>query len=52
MGLRRKANTKFYWADHTPLTSYTAWNTGEPSSIAEDVPICGLQDSRKESRTT
>ena len=35
LGLHRKANTKFYWADHTPLANYTAWNTGEPSSIAE-----------------
>ena len=32
LGLHRKADTKFYWADDTPLTGYTAWNSGEPNS--------------------
>ena len=32
LGLHRKADTKFYWADDTPLTGYSAWNAGEPNS--------------------
>lgn len=33
LGLHRKADKKFYWADDTPaLTGYTAWNTGEPNN--------------------
>ena len=32
LGLRRKADTKFYWTDDTLLSGYSAWNTGEPNS--------------------
>lgn len=32
LGLHRKADTKFYWADDTPLAGYTAWNAGEPNN--------------------
>ena len=35
LGLHRKADTKFYWADDTPLTGYTAWGATEPSSLNE-----------------
>ena len=36
LGLHRKANTKFYWADDTPLTGYTAWDSGEPNSPSSE----------------
>ena len=36
LGLHRKADKKFYWADGTPLTGYTAWATGEPNNQAEE----------------
>lgn len=32
LGLHRKADNKFYWADDTPLTGYTQWGRGEPNS--------------------
>ena len=32
LGLRRKADTKFYWTNDTLLSGYSAWNTGEPNS--------------------
>ena len=35
LGLHRKADTKFFWADGTPLTGYTAWNATTPSSLDE-----------------
>ena len=35
LGLHRKADNKFYWADDTLLTGYNAWNTGEPNSFSE-----------------
>lgn len=35
LGLHRKADTKFYWADDTPLAGYTAWGATEPSSLYE-----------------
>ena len=38
LGLHRKADTKFYWADDTPLTGYTAWGANEPSGLDEQ---CG-----------
>ena len=31
LGLHRKADTKLYWADDTPLAGYTAWFPGEPN---------------------
>jgi len=31
LGLHRKADTKFYWTDGSPLAGYSAWNTGEPN---------------------
>ena len=34
LGLYRKANTKFYWIDDTPLEGqYSAWGSGEPSNL-------------------
>ena len=36
LGLHRKADKKFYWADGTPLTGNTAWNTGEPNNQREE----------------
>ena len=33
LGLHRKADNKFYWADDTPLTGYKAWLTGEPNNL-------------------
>ena len=33
LGLHRKADTKFYWADDTPLDGYTAWGATEPSRV-------------------
>ena len=35
LGLHRKADNKFYWADDTLLAGYSNWNTGEPNSVAE-----------------
>ena len=35
LGLHRKADKKFYWADYTPLDGYTAWGATEPSRIDE-----------------
>ena len=35
LGLHRKADTKFYWADDTPLTGYTAWSATNPSRLDE-----------------
>ena len=35
LGLHRKADNKFYWADGTLLAGYSNWNTGEPNSVAE-----------------
>ena len=35
IGLHRKADNKFYWADDTLLAGYSNWNTGEPNSVAE-----------------
>ncbi|XP_068728831.1 perlucin-like protein [Montipora capricornis] len=32
LGLHRKADNKFYWADDTPLTGYTPWGRGEPNN--------------------
>jgi len=32
LGLYRKADTKFYWIDDTPLEGqYSAWGSGEPN---------------------
>ena len=36
LGLRRKADTKFYWTDDTLLSGYSAWNTGEPNSPSSE----------------
>ena len=39
LGLQRKADSKFYWVDGTPLEGkYSAWNTGEPNNRNEQ---CG-----------
>ena len=35
LGLHRKADNKFYWADDTLLTGYNAWFTREPNSLSE-----------------
>ena len=36
LGFVRKADNKFYWIDDTPLAKgYTAWSSGEPSSLKE-----------------
>ena len=36
LGLYRKADTKFYWIDDTPLEGqYSAWASGEPNSLNE-----------------
>ena len=32
LGLHRKADTKYYWADDTPLAGYAPWYTGEPNN--------------------
>ena len=35
-GLARKADTRFYWNDDTPVAKgYTAWATGESNSVKE-----------------
>lgn len=49
LGLHRKANTKFYWADNSPLTGYTAWSPGEPNSPSSERcgHIFGPSDRRK-----
>ena len=36
LGLRRKADTKFYWTDDTLLSGYSAWNTGEPNNPSSE----------------
>ena len=33
LGLHRKADNKFYWADNTPLAGYSNWKTGEPNNL-------------------
>ena len=38
LGLHRKADTKFYWADDTPVTGYTAWGRRQPDRLDEE---CG-----------
>lgn len=35
LGLHRKADMKFYWADGTPLAGYTAWAPSEPNHQSE-----------------
>ena len=35
IGLHRKADNKFYWADDTLLAGYSNWYPGEPNTIAE-----------------
>jgi len=36
LGLYRKADTKFYWIDDTPLGGqYSAWGSEEPNSYLE-----------------
>ena len=35
IGLHRKADNKFYWADDTLLAGYSNWYPGEPNSVAE-----------------
>lgn len=36
LGLVRKADTKFYWIDDTPMANgYTAWLTGKPDSVSQ-----------------
>ena len=35
LGLHRKADKTFYWADDAPLTGYTAWGATEPSGPNE-----------------
>ncbi|KAL9965920.1 hypothetical protein ACROYT_G029787 [Oculina patagonica] len=36
IGLYRKADTKFYWIDDTPLDGqYSAWESGEPNRLDE-----------------
>lgn len=35
LGLHRKADNKFYWADDTLLAGYSNWHTGEPNNVAE-----------------
>ena len=35
IGLHRKADNKFYWADETLLAGYSNWLTGEPNNVAE-----------------
>ena len=50
LGLHRKADTKFYWADGSPLTGYTAWSSGEPNSPSTDQKcghILGQTDCRR-----
>ena len=36
LGLKRNADSKFYWVDGSPLQGqYSAWNTGEPNDLNE-----------------
>ena len=36
LGLRRKADTKFYWTDDTLVSGYSAWKTGEPNNPSRE----------------
>jgi len=48
LGLQRRADMKFYWADGTPLAGYTAWYPGEPNSRTDScVHIFGKADFRR-----
>ena len=49
LGLHRKADTKFYWTDGTPLTGYTVWSPGEPNGPSSEKcgHIFGPSDPRK-----
>ena len=41
LGFVRKAHSKFYWIDDTPLAKgYTAWASGEPNNVA-GIEKCG-----------
>lgn len=42
LGLHRKADKKFYWADGTPLAGYNAWDSGEPGRTEECGHIMSL----------
>ena len=35
LGLHRKANNKFYWADDTLLAGYSNWNIFEPNNAGQ-----------------
>ena len=35
LGLHRKADNKFYWADDKLLEGYSNWYPGEPNNVAE-----------------
>lgn len=47
LGLHRKADNKFYWADDTLLAGYSNWNTGEPNNVAEK---CAHMYSKRSAR--
>ena len=34
LGLRSKADTKFYWTDDTLLSGYSAWDIGQPDQAS------------------
>jgi len=35
LGLHRKADNKFYWADNTLPAAYNNWDTGEPNNAGQ-----------------
>lgn len=43
LGLHRKSDNKFYWADDKLLAGYSNWNSGEPNNVAEK---CGHMYSK------
>ena len=47
LGLHRKADNKFYWADDTLLAGYSNWYPGEPNSVAKKCARMYLKGSAK-----
>ena len=49
LGLHRKEDNRFYWADGAPLTGYTAWSPSEPNSPSSEEcgNIFGPSDRRR-----